>query len=305
MAGSGIAIECISASKTDGLQSYFYNSVNGRVTMNKQIWLAAGIFGMLLCNPNGDAKAEINVRLGDLHIGVGERGPSFVIETRPTFIYLQDMGFSVGVGTPYDMLYYGDLYYIYRDGYWYSSSYFRGPWIIVREDRLPRNIRRHRWEEIRRYRDVEYRKHDRRYWEERDRHPDKGRMDERRSPEPPRGPEPPRPQEQRRGHEQPRPLEPARPPQQPRGLEPPRPQEQQRSREQSRPQEPVRQQEQPRPQAPAKPQEQPRSQTPAKPQERPAVQPQQKPQAPAAVGKKDDQKKKDDQDRSGGRGDER
>ncbi|MEI8032491.1 MAG: hypothetical protein WCH05_04005 [Chlorobiaceae bacterium] len=244
--------------------------------MNKQIWLAAGICGMLLCNPNGDSKAEINVRVGDLHIGVGERGPSFVIETRPTFIYLQDMGFSVAVGSPYDMLYYGDLYYIYRDGYWYSSSYFRGPWIIVREDRLPRNIRRHRWDEIRRYRDVEYRKHDRRYWEERDRHPDKGRRDDRRSFEPPRAPEPPRPQEPQRYREQPRPQEPVR------VQEPPR------AREQSRPQESPRQQEQP------------------------GLQPQSKPQAPPApAGRQEDQKKrddrrtKDDEDRQGGRRDER
>jgi hypothetical protein len=149
-----------------------------RLMMKRKIWLAAGIAGMLLGNLPVDAHAELNIRLGDLHVRTGDR-PRFVIDTRPTFIYLQGQGFSVAVGSPYDMLFYDDLYYVYYGGEWYSSSYYRGPWVLIRQDRLPYQIRRHRWTDIRRYRDVEYRKHDHRYWEERDRQFDNGRRGDR------------------------------------------------------------------------------------------------------------------------------
>ncbi|TLU51512.1 MAG: hypothetical protein FDX12_05790, partial [Chlorobium sp.] len=136
--------------------------------MKKNIWLVAGIAGMLLGLSSNDSQAEFRIRLGDIHIDAGER-PAFVIDTRPNFIYLEDQGFSVSIDSPYDIIYYGDLYYLYRDGNWYRSSEYRGPWIIIQEYDLPYQIRRHRWEDINRYRDNEYGRHDRRYWEERNR----------------------------------------------------------------------------------------------------------------------------------------
>ncbi len=128
------------------------------MTMKKQIWLVAGIAGMLLGSPS--AQAEVS-----LHIGIGDR-PRFVLDTRPDFIYLPDRGFSVSIGSPYDIVYYGDRYYLYRDGGWYLASDYRGPWILVRDHRLPYAIRRHRFNDIWRYRDMEYRRHDRVYWDD-------------------------------------------------------------------------------------------------------------------------------------------
>ena len=123
--------------------------------MNKKIWLVAGIAGMLLGNPAADAKAAISVQ-----INTGSN-PSFVINSAPNFIYLRSQGFSVSIGNPYDMVYYGDFYYIYYNSHWYRSSSYHGPWIIILNNRLPYQIRRHRWEDIRRYRDIEYRRSDR------------------------------------------------------------------------------------------------------------------------------------------------
>jgi len=143
--------------------------------MKKTIWLVVGIAGMCLGNPHTEAHAEVGIRMGDVRVGVGDR-PHFVIDRRPSFVYLQDQGFSVSVGSPYDIIYYGDLYYLHRDGSWFHSSHYRGPWDLVRERNLPYKIRRHRWEDLRRYRDVEYRRHDRSYWEDRDRH-DRERYD--------------------------------------------------------------------------------------------------------------------------------
>ena len=127
---------------------------------------------MLLCTPQLNARADVGI-----HINVGGT-PSFVIETWPSFIYLPDQGFSVAVGSPYDIIYYGNSYYVYHRGYWYRSRHRRGPWAIVRDNRMPYRIRRHRWEEIRRFRDIEYRRHNPRFRPER-------RMENRG----PRGPE--------------------------------------------------------------------------------------------------------------------
>ncbi len=137
--------------------------------MKKQIWLAAGIAGMLLGSPA--AQAEVSLR-----VGIGDR-PRFIIDTRPDFIYLQDRGFSVSIGGPYDIIYYGDRYYLYRDGGWYLSSDYRGPWIIIRDYDLPYAIKRHRFNDIWRYRDLEYRRHDRRYWDDMNRRYDRNYRD--------------------------------------------------------------------------------------------------------------------------------
>jgi len=146
--------------------------------MKKTIWLAAGITGLFLVNHPADTKAEIGIHVGGIHVNVGDR-PHFVIDTRPTFIYVPELGYSVAVGSPYNFIYLDGYYYINRDGYWYGSSHYGGPWDVVSIERLPHAIRAHRWEEIRRYRDREYRRHDHKYWEERDRYNDRDRRDGR------------------------------------------------------------------------------------------------------------------------------
>jgi hypothetical protein len=125
--------------------------------MKKQIWLTAGIAGMLLGNPVADAKAEVSV-----HISAGDRIPAFAIQRRPVFIDLPGRGFSVSVGLPYDIISFGNDYYFNQHGAWYRSSNYRGPWVIVRDHQLPPAIRRHRLDDIRRYRDIETRRHDNR-----------------------------------------------------------------------------------------------------------------------------------------------
>ena len=111
---------------------------------------------MLLGAPSANAGAEVSVRVG------GGRPASIVINSRPNFIDLPGFGFSVSVGSPYDIIYYGNRYYVFQDGIWYRSSQYRGPWIVVRDGNIPYNIRRHRWDDIRSRRDVEYRKHNNR-----------------------------------------------------------------------------------------------------------------------------------------------
>ena len=132
----------------------FEELLKRRITMKKKIWLAAGITGMLLGIPHADTKAAVNI-----NISTGSR-PSFIINSPPSFIYLRTQGFSVSVGSPYDIVYYGNRYYIYHNGHWYRSYYYRGPWVLILDSGLPYHIRRYRWDDIRRYRDIEYRRPD-------------------------------------------------------------------------------------------------------------------------------------------------
>jgi len=134
--------------------------------MKKTLWIAAGIAGMLIGDPAHDAKADVNV-----HIGIGGR-PSLSIDIWPSFIYVPELGFSVSVGSDWDILSYDNYYYVYRDGYWFRSSHRRGPWIIVHYDHLPYKIRRHNWAQIRHYRDFAYRRHHDSYWFDRNQYLD-------------------------------------------------------------------------------------------------------------------------------------
>jgi len=122
--------------------------------MKKNIWITAGIAGMLLGIPSSNVKAAVNI-----NINTGSR-PSFIINSPPSFVYLRTQGFSVSVGSPYDIVYYGNRYYIFYEGHWYRSYYYRGPWVLILDNRIPYQIRRHRWDDIRRYRDIEYRRSD-------------------------------------------------------------------------------------------------------------------------------------------------
>ena len=118
--------------------------------MKKSIWLAAGIAGMLLGNAATDDNGAFGAQV------YSKNGHTFMIESRPTFIMLPEQGFSVAVGSSYDIVFYDNRYYMNQDGSWYRSSNYHGPWKFIRENDLPSKIRRHRLEDIRRFRDTEY-----------------------------------------------------------------------------------------------------------------------------------------------------
>jgi hypothetical protein len=94
------------------------------------ILLAAAIGGMLLVNPSADAQDQ-------LAMSSMRGGASIVISSRPEFIDLTGQGFSVSIGSLYDMISYGNRYYLYQNGGWYNSSDYRGPWVSIEENRLP------------------------------------------------------------------------------------------------------------------------------------------------------------------------
>lgn len=79
----------------------------------------------------------------------------------PGFIYSPSLGFHVSVGLPYDVVYIDNCYYQHRGGRWYMSPSYGGAWSYVSYRSLPRQLHRHRYEEIRHYRDTEYRSYQR------------------------------------------------------------------------------------------------------------------------------------------------
>ncbi|NTU54559.1 MAG: hypothetical protein HGA97_12905, partial [Chlorobiaceae bacterium] len=129
--------------------------------MKKSLFpVAAGFAGMLFCAPLSNAQANLT-----LLMSLGIKPQVVVVNNYPDFIYLDDYGFYVSLGWEYDVIRYGDLYFIFRDGGWFRSMNLRGPWSPVGYQEMPQPIRWHNWNDIRNRRDQEYRNHDQSYWD--------------------------------------------------------------------------------------------------------------------------------------------
>jgi outer membrane lipoprotein SlyB len=83
------------------------------------------------------------------------------VEAAPQFIYSPALNMYVAVGVPYDLMYDGrDFFYFYA-GRWYRGPYYNGPWSPLARRYYPQVLVRYRIDNIRHYRDVEYRRYER------------------------------------------------------------------------------------------------------------------------------------------------
>jgi hypothetical protein len=104
------------------------------------------------------AQAEVNVNIGVPALRVVVTAPPAVIfDVAPHFIAPSRLGFYVGVDTPYDIFLISDVYYLYYGNRWLRARHHNGPWVEVPYRQLPPGIRKHRIEQIRSFRDREYR----------------------------------------------------------------------------------------------------------------------------------------------------
>ena len=104
------------------------------------------------------AQAEVNVNIGvPAPRVVVSAPPAVMFDVAPHFIAPSRLGFYVGVDTPYDIFLISDVYYLYYGNRWLRARHHNGPWVEVPYRQLPPGIRRHRIEQIRSYRDREYR----------------------------------------------------------------------------------------------------------------------------------------------------
>lgn len=92
-----------------------------------------------------------------VNVNVGNASGQMVLNEPPVFIAPPSLGFYVAVGIPYDMFFVDLNYYMYRGGTWYVASGYNGPWVVVQYKRLPWGLRKHKYTQIIRTRDDEYR----------------------------------------------------------------------------------------------------------------------------------------------------
>lgn len=103
------------------------------------------------------AEVSVNVNIGVPAPRVIVSSPSVRFEVAPLFVAPPRLGFYVGADTPYDIVFSSDYYYLYYGNSWHRSGDYNGPWFEIPYRELPPAIRRHRIENIRSYRDREYR----------------------------------------------------------------------------------------------------------------------------------------------------
>jgi hypothetical protein len=95
----------------------------------------AAIFGTLL-------SARASFAEVDVHIGLNiPPPPSIVFRHEPPVVVVpQTDVYYVPEASGYDMYRYGSWWYVNRDGYWYRSRTYNGPFAVVEYNRLPRAI---------------------------------------------------------------------------------------------------------------------------------------------------------------------
>ncbi|MDA8428891.1 MAG: glycine zipper family protein [Geobacteraceae bacterium] len=85
--------------------------------------------------------------------------PEVYLDTAPEFVFSPALNMYVAAGVPYDLMYDGNAYFYFNGGRWYRGPYYNGPWELATRRGLPPVILRHRVNEIRHYRDLEYRRY--------------------------------------------------------------------------------------------------------------------------------------------------
>ncbi len=152
--------------------------------MEKEIRMKKTVLVIVLAVMTAASSVQAGVNV-NLNVGVPTprvvvSSPSVRFEVAPLFVAPSRLGFYVGVDTPYDIIFSSDLYYLYYGNSWHNSRHYNGPWVEVPYRELPQAIRTHRIEQIRSYRDREYRvyRNDRDHYRGRQFRPDRERRED-------------------------------------------------------------------------------------------------------------------------------
>ena len=92
--------------------------------------------------------------------------PDVYLDEAPQFVYAPALNTYVAVGVPYDLVYTGSGYLYFYGGHWFRGPYYNGPWVFAARRSVPPALLRYRIDQIRQYRDVEFRRynHDRAHY---------------------------------------------------------------------------------------------------------------------------------------------
>jgi len=84
------------------------------------------------------AMAATSVSVG-ITLGNAPPPPRIMFGSEPRWTAMPTVGVAYYDGPcDYDYFRYGSYFYIYNDGFWYRSPYYRGPFIAIRETYVPR-----------------------------------------------------------------------------------------------------------------------------------------------------------------------
>jgi hypothetical protein len=81
--------------------------------------------------------------------------PPVAIDDPPEFVAQPALGLYAAVGTPYDLFYSSNRYYLCRGNIWYAAPYYNGPWVQIGYRALPWGLRRYPMARMRYMRDEE------------------------------------------------------------------------------------------------------------------------------------------------------
>jgi hypothetical protein len=93
--------------------------------------------------------------------------PEVYFDEAPQFLYSPALNMYVAVGVPYDLVYTGNEYFYFYGGRWYRGPYYNGPWAFAPRRSYPPAFSRYRIDNVRRFREVEFRRyeHDRAHYD--------------------------------------------------------------------------------------------------------------------------------------------
>lgn len=101
----------------------------------------------------GGINLDLNVHLGD------QGGEPVIVSEPPLFLQSAILGLQVSVGTAGAMFHLDGRYFLFRNRHWLVAPAYRGPWTVIRHDRLPPGLAKRSDREILALRDEEYQRY--------------------------------------------------------------------------------------------------------------------------------------------------
>jgi hypothetical protein len=107
-------------------------------TIVKKILAIIGLMGLTSATPQF-AHSAVNF---SIFISNAPPPPRVVFVHQPRFVLVpeEDVYYCEDDYSDYDVFRYGSFFYLYDDGYWYRANTYRGPFVAIRIDYVPRQI---------------------------------------------------------------------------------------------------------------------------------------------------------------------
>lgn len=89
------------------------------------------VLGMLL-SPAASADVQVSIGIGLPHVSIGINVPAY-----PRLVVVPGYPVYYAPSMQANFFFYDGMYWVYQDNYWYSSSWYNGPWWVVGPEYVP------------------------------------------------------------------------------------------------------------------------------------------------------------------------